>query len=103
MAFVQPRRGVRRARITVALAALILAIAALLAVLSAGGGHPGLPLPGIGRPAPPGDPFAYVPSRQGDFEARAVSGSANVLFSKSPGGAMATAARVAAFRPLIDD
>ena len=34
--------------------------------------------------------------------ARATAGSAHVLFAKSPGGALATAARVAAFRPLID-
>jgi Transglycosylase SLT domain len=102
MASVRPRRRVRRARLTVALAAVILVIAALVALLGSGGGHPGLPLPGIGRPARPGDPFAYIPSREADFQARAVTGSENVLFSKSPGGAMATAARVAAFRPLID-
>jgi hypothetical protein len=77
-------------------------IVVLVALLSAGGSHPGLPLPGIGKPARPGDPFAYIPSREADFEARAVAGSENVLFSKSPGGAMATAARVAAYRPLID-
>ena len=74
----------------------------LIVLLSGGGGHPGLPLPGIGKPARAGDPFAYIPSREADFEARAVAGSENVLFSKSPGGAMATAARVAAYRPLID-
>jgi len=34
--------------------------------------------------------------------ARATAGSANVLYVKSPGGALATAARVAAFRPEID-
>jgi hypothetical protein len=102
MAFARPRQRARRVRLAVALAALILLIAVAAALLSGKGGHPGLPLPGIGRPARPGDPFAYIPSRQADFESRAVAGSANVLFSKSPAGAMATAARVAAFRPLID-
>ncbi len=102
MAFARPRQRARRVRLTVALAGLILLIAVAATLLSGKSGHPGLPLPGIGRPARPGDPFAYIPSRQADFESRAVAGSANVLFSKSPGGAIATAARVAAFRPLID-
>ena len=43
-----------------------------------------------------------MPDRESDFVARAVAGSEHVLFVKSPGGALATAARVAAFRPLID-
>jgi hypothetical protein len=34
--------------------------------------------------------------------ARATAGEAHVLFAKSPGGAVATAARVASFRSLID-
>ena len=80
---------------------MTLAVAVLVAVLS-GGGPPPLPLPGIGRPARPGDPFAYIPSRQADFVARATAGSAQVLFTKSPDGAFATAQRVAAFRGLID-
>lgn len=84
-----------------AVAAVTLAVAVLVAVLS-GGGPPPLPLPGIGRPARPGDPFAYIPSRQADFVARATAGSAQVLFTKSPDGAFATAQRVAAFRRLID-
>ena len=79
------------------------ALAIVVAVLAtSGGGRPRLPLPGVGRPAKAGDPFAYVASRQGDFEARAVAGSAHVLFTKSPGGVLATAARVAALRPLIN-
>ena len=88
----------------VAAAAAVLAIAVTVAVvaLSKGGGHPALPLPGIGRPAKAGDPFAYVPSREAVFQARAVAGSAHVLFTKSPGGVIATAARVAALRPMVD-
>jgi hypothetical protein len=73
-------------------------------ILTSGGdsGPPPLPLPGIGRPAKPGDPFAYVASRESEFVTRAIDGTDHVLFVKSPGGALATAARVAAFRPLID-
>lgn len=85
----------------VAVAAAALATGILVATLSPSGPPP-IPLPGIGRPAPPGDPFVYVPSRQQDFVARAVAGSDHVLFTKSPGGVFATARRVAAYRGLID-
>jgi hypothetical protein len=84
---------------------LVLVIAAAIFVVTSVGGPPPpppLPLPGIGRPANPGDPFAYVPGRETDFVERAVAGSAHVLYTKSPGGVLATAARVAAFRRLID-
>jgi hypothetical protein len=79
----------------------LLVIGIVIAV-TRGSGPPPLPLPGIGRPAPPGDPFAYRPGRQTEFEARAAAGTARVLFTKSPGGAAATAARVAPFRSQID-
>jgi hypothetical protein len=79
----------------------IAGIVALVLALS-GGGPPPLPLPGIGRPAPPGDPFAYRSDRESEFIARATVGSAHVLFTKSPGGVLATAGRVAALRGLID-
>ena len=88
-------------RLVLAGAALVLVVAVLVAALGGGGSAP-LPLPGIGRPARAGDPFAYVPSRERAFEARASAGSAHVLFAKSPGGVLATAARVAGFRPAID-
>ena len=80
--------------------ALALAIAGLVIGLS-GGGTPRLPLPGIGRPPRGGDPFAYVPGRAGDFTSRAAAGSAHVLFTKSPGGVLATAARVQSFEGTI--
>ena len=86
-------------------ASLVLLIAVLIALLRSPGAKPGpppLPLPGIGQPAKPGDPFAYVSGRESDFVSRAIAGSAHVLYTKSPGGALATAARVARYRPLID-
>jgi hypothetical protein len=94
----------RRGVLALAGAAAVLAGAAVMEVMvaSGGSGPPKLPVPGIGQPARAGDPFAYVPSRQADFVARATAGNAHVLFVKSPGGVLATAARVAAFRPLID-
>ena len=91
----------RRLRLALAGAAAVLVIAVIVAS-SQGGGPAGPPLPGIGRPARSHDPFAYIPAREADFEARAIAGSAHVLFTKSPGGVLATAARVAAFRGLIN-
>jgi hypothetical protein len=99
------RRAAGLRRLAIAGGLLVLAVVVLIAVLrSSGGGSgpPPLPLPGIGKPAKPGDPFAYASTRESDFVARAIDGSAHVLYVKSPGGALATAARVAQFRPLID-
>jgi hypothetical protein len=93
----------RRRRLTVAtLGAAAVIVLVIVLVNRGASGPPRLPLPGIGQPARPGDPFAYIPSRQSDFVARATAGSAHVLFTKSPDGVLATAARVAALRPLID-
>ncbi len=89
------------ARAVLALAAAIVVIVVLVVVLT-GGSQPPLPLPGIGRPARPGDPFAYSPGRRSEFERRAVTGSDQVLFAKSPGGVVATAGRVAYYRGLIN-
>jgi hypothetical protein len=99
------RRAVGRRRLALAGGALVLLIVALIVVLSSSGGRSGpppLPLPGVGQPAKPGDPFAYVSSRESEFVARGIDGSDHVLYVKSPSGALATAARVAQFRPLID-
>jgi hypothetical protein len=85
----------------VAGAATVLVVAALVAAVS-GGGPPPLPLPGVGQPARAGDPFAYVPGRAAALVARATAGEGHVLFAKSPGGALATARRVAAFRGTIE-
>ncbi|MBV9006442.1 MAG: transglycosylase SLT domain-containing protein, partial [Solirubrobacterales bacterium] len=99
-----PLASTRRRRLALALGAAILAAAAGLVVIgtSGGTGRPPPPVPGTARPARSGNPFAYVASRQAEFVARATAGNAHVLFVKSPGGVLATAARVAAFRPLID-
>jgi hypothetical protein len=91
---------IRRRRLGL-LIGVVLVVAALASLLG-GGELPARPLPGIGRPARAGDPFAYVPAREADFVSRATAGSAGVLFQKSPGGALATAARVAGYRRQID-
>lgn len=66
-----------------------------------GSGLPRLP-PASPASPPRGDPFAYDPARQDAYVARATAGNAHVLFTKSPGGAFATAARVAGYRHLVD-
>src|SRR3954470_20864753 len=60
-------------------------------------------------PTPPGtklpplkDPFTYDPKRRKEFEARAAAGNAHVLFARSPDGVVATAARVARWRPQVE-
>jgi hypothetical protein len=94
----------RRARLVLALAALILVVAI---VVSTGthpprGGLPRPPAPTVADSAGPGDPFAYRSTQEADFVARAAAGNARPLFVLSPGGALATARRVAAFRRAID-
>jgi hypothetical protein len=91
----------RRARLALGLGGLILVIV-LLHGLFGGSGLPEPPRAGVAAGAGAGNPFAYVPARQADFIARATAGEAQVLFTKSPGGAVATAARVATFRSAID-
>jgi hypothetical protein len=91
----------RRARLVVGLAGLILVVAIIASGLG-GGGLPQPPAPTVADSAGPGDPFAYRSSQEGEFVARATAGNARPLYVLSPGGALATARRVAAFRGAID-
>jgi hypothetical protein len=88
-----------RTRIVLAGSAVILVIAI---VVAAGRGGPApLRLPS-GRLTWSATPLGYASGHDAQFVARAVSGSAYVLFAKSPGGVVATAARVARWRPEIN-
>jgi hypothetical protein len=101
---VPPKRSPRlrrRIRLVVALAGLALVVVVLVSALG-GGSLPAPPKPGTARAASGADLFAYDASREAEFVDRAATGNANPLFVKSPGGALATAARVAAYRPVID-
>jgi hypothetical protein len=51
---------------------------------------------------PSGELVGYRRGADAELARRAAAGSAQALFTKSPGGALATAARVARYRPLID-
>jgi hypothetical protein len=87
----------RRRRLALALAA-VLAAGLVIGFLLARGGDDGLaPARGPGR-----DPLAYRPGAEEMLSARAAAGLSHVLYAKSPGGALATAARVARFRPLVE-
>jgi soluble lytic murein transglycosylase-like protein len=48
------------------------------------------------------DPLAWDPSRRERFEARAATGASHVIYAKSPGGAIASARRTAAWREEIE-
>ncbi|MGH2868223.1 MAG: hypothetical protein ACRDNK_11745 [Solirubrobacteraceae bacterium] len=91
----------RRRRLVVLLVMVGVAVAALISALAAGP-LPGPPRAGLAAAAAGGNPFGYAPARESEYIARATAGNAHALFVKSPGGAVATAARVAAYRPLID-
>ncbi|MGH2994374.1 MAG: transglycosylase SLT domain-containing protein [Solirubrobacterales bacterium] len=80
--------------------AVVAAVVGLVSAAGIGGGD----LPGISLASVPGDeePVAYDSARRGEFEARAATGASHVVFANSPGGATATAERVARFRDEIE-
>jgi hypothetical protein len=61
-------------------------------------------------PTPPGakngqaveDPFAWTQKRSADLSKRAAAGTAHLLYTRSPGGPVVTAERVARFRKPIE-
>jgi hypothetical protein len=79
--------------------------AAVVLVVLAGRGNetPRTLAPGAGNTSTTIDPLAWAPSRRAEFERRAAAGLSHVLYVKSPGGAVASAARTARWRSLIDD
>ena len=97
-----------RARVAVLAGALL--IVALLTGLALRGDGPAPGVPVV--PTPPGeqdggepipDPFAYDPDDEDELVARAARGTSHVLYARSPGGAAATAERVARWRPQVED
>jgi hypothetical protein len=96
----------RRARAGLLLGAVLVVLAVAGSVLRGDGPAPGVPL----VPTPPGeeggepfaDPFAYDPDREAEFVRRAAAGTSHLLYTRSPGGATATARRVARWRPQVE-
>ena len=101
---------VRHARRTTLFAAvLVLAIVVALVVREdrmLPGGLRAVPTPPDARndreSTPLPDPFAYDERRRSEFEQRAAAGSAHILYARSPGGAAASAERVARWRPQVE-
>jgi hypothetical protein len=96
------------------LAAVVLMILAAVAVaLALRAGTDPVEVPRAQVPAPPAvradddvepftDPFAYDPGERGAFERRAAAGTSHPIYKFSPGGAQASAARTARWRPVIE-
>ena len=104
-----PARRVRRGRIAAALLMIAaVAVAAFLLLRGGAGDDTGGGIPLSQRLVPGSaagkgiDPLRYQPARRAAFEQRAAAGLAHPLYALSPGGAVATAERVAALRPLIE-
>ena len=99
----------RRSIILIASVVLVLvAVAGLLAREDEGlpGDLPAVPTPPQARSdrerTPLPDPFAYDPDRAEEFERRAAAGTSHALYARSPGGAGASALRVARWRPRVE-
>ena len=91
--------GRRGALVAAALAAVaVTALFGLASVAEVGGGGAA----GISPDAAASETFAYEPARRAEFEAVAGSGLSHVVYANSPGGATATAERVARFRGQIE-
>jgi hypothetical protein len=86
-----------------ALAVACLVGAALVVVLDRRGDHDDNALgPGVVGGVAAAKPFAYDADDRDDYERRAAMGLSHVLYAKSPGGVVASAARTARWRPLVD-
>src|SRR3954470_17701864 len=92
-------------RRSVVLGVVALATAAVAAVLLMPGRGPAVPrilTPAAGNTETTVDPIAWDPDRRAQLERRAAAGLAHVLYAKSPGGAVVSAARPARWRPLVE-
>ena len=89
------------------LAAVLLTAVGILGIAGLGDRTPGS-VPTV-APAPGGedeqglpDPFAWDPEREDEFVRRAAAGTSHVLYTLSPGGVLASAARTARWRPQVE-
>src|SRR3954468_13034839 len=92
-------------RRSVVLGVLVLATAAVAVGLALRGRGPDVPrtlTPAAGNTSTTVDPIAWDPDRRRELERRAAAGLAHVLYAKSPGGAVVSAARTAHWRRLVE-
>ena len=85
-------------RVLVLLVVVVLAAVAVVVLFSGETSSPPL-VPGTGAD---NDPLVYTSGREDAFAAAAARGHAHVIYAKSPGGARASAERVAQYRPLVE-
>lgn len=99
------RSSAPASRLRLLLALVVIAgVVALFATQRGGDDGPPEPLPQAGAVAgSDDDPFAFDPTRAEELTLRAARGTGHPLFTRSPGGAVATAERVAGLRPLVDE
>jgi Family of unknown function (DUF5715) len=96
-----------RLRIATVIVAVLLAAAGIAGIAGLGDPTPGgVPTvaPGPGGEDDQGlpDPFAWDPEREDEFVRRAATGTSHLLYTLSPGGAAASAERVARWREPIE-
>jgi hypothetical protein len=97
---VQPRLAPARRR-RVALASLaVVAVVVLIALLSGGDSKP--PHVVMPRTSAGFDPLTFQASHASEIEHNAAAGVSHILYEKSPGGVLASAARTARYRGLVD-
>jgi soluble lytic murein transglycosylase-like protein len=92
---------VKRRRIA-ALGVLLVALAAAVVLVIGRSGAQERLVPGGPERSGQYDPLAYRSDREADLARRASIAFADVIYEKSPGGVVATARRMAAWRPLVE-
>src|SRR3954447_2903985 len=90
------RRPIGRNRAVLAVVGVCVMGGVIGLLISGGGKQPLAPARG-----PAGDPLAWRSGEDATLAARAAAGESQVLYAKSPGGAIATAHRVERWRPLV--
>src|SRR6185312_15454357 len=93
-----PQRVIRRRR-TVALALVAVVVVGVFLLLRGRGNDTAPTYSPLNLGS---DPYSYSPSKQADFESRAAAGHSHAIYVKSPGGIVATAARVARYRDDVE-
>jgi hypothetical protein len=88
-------------RVVALLAVVVLAVLGATALLDSSKDSHSL-APGSGGADKRVDPLAYTPAREQELVAAAARGNAHAIYAKSPGGARASAARTARYRPLVE-
>jgi transglycosylase-like protein with SLT domain/uncharacterized protein DUF5715 len=94
----------RRRLVVLGLVVVVAAAAGLAVVVLASRGSdvPRTLTPGAGNTETTVDPLAWSSKRRRQLERRAAAGLAHVVYAKSPGGAIVSAARTATWRPQVE-